>query len=131
MIPHGMHLELQVENIQYYIRPAIQEHNMTADRYVGAVGRRRRQSPFEVRRAGLDFFLQAGRKSPTPDKLPFQTWWQLIALGQTGRQSITMVCVPVPHLFPVTIAIVFTAIITLVIAVFSMSFAVTFTFTLG
>jgi hypothetical protein len=37
-----------VENIYYDKRPAIQEHNVSADEDVLAIGRRRRQLPFKI-----------------------------------------------------------------------------------
>jgi hypothetical protein len=41
-------LEPQVENIYYHERPAIQEHNVSADEDVLAIRRRRRQLPFKI-----------------------------------------------------------------------------------
>jgi hypothetical protein len=41
-------LEPQVENIYYHERPAIQEHNVSADKDMLAIRRRRRQLPFKI-----------------------------------------------------------------------------------
>jgi len=41
-------LESQMENIYYHKRPAIQEHNVSANKDMLAIGRRRRQLPFKI-----------------------------------------------------------------------------------
>jgi hypothetical protein len=41
-------LEPQMENIYYHKRPAIQEHNMSANKDMLAIQRRRRQLPFKI-----------------------------------------------------------------------------------
>jgi len=41
-------LEPQMENIHYHKRPAIQEHNVSADEDMLAIRRRRRQLPFKI-----------------------------------------------------------------------------------
>ena len=41
-------LEPQMENIYYHKRPAIQEHNVSANKDMLAIGRRRRQLPFKI-----------------------------------------------------------------------------------
>jgi len=37
-----------MENIYYHERPAIQEHNVSADKDMLAIRRRRRQLPFKI-----------------------------------------------------------------------------------
>ena len=41
-------LEPQMENIYYHKRPAIQEHNVSANKDMLTIGRRRRQLPFKI-----------------------------------------------------------------------------------
>jgi hypothetical protein len=41
-------LEPQVENIYYHKRPAIQENNVSTNKDMLAIGRRRRQFPFKI-----------------------------------------------------------------------------------
>jgi hypothetical protein len=41
-------LEPQVKNIYYHKRPAIQEHNVSANKDMLAIGRRRRQFLFKI-----------------------------------------------------------------------------------
>src|SRR6266566_3656562 len=92
-------LEFEMKDVQNHIGPPVQQHNVGANDDVGAIGRRRRQSSFEVRRAGLD------------------------ALLQSGRQTGAMFFVPVVHLIPVVIAIGAVSIIAIVIMTASVSLA--------
>ena len=41
-------LEAQMENIYYHKRPAIQEHNVSPNKDMLTIGRRRRQLPFKI-----------------------------------------------------------------------------------
>jgi hypothetical protein len=41
-------LEAQMEDIYYDKRPAIQEHNVSANKDMLTIGRRRRQLPFKI-----------------------------------------------------------------------------------
>jgi hypothetical protein len=41
-------LEPQMENIYHHKRPAIQEHNVSANKDMLTIGRRRRQLPFKI-----------------------------------------------------------------------------------
>jgi hypothetical protein len=41
-------LEAQMENVYYHERPAIQEHNVSANKDMLTIGRRRRQLPFKI-----------------------------------------------------------------------------------
>ena len=41
-------LEAQMENIYYHKRPAIQEHNVSANKDMLTIRRRRRQLPFKI-----------------------------------------------------------------------------------
>jgi hypothetical protein len=124
-----------VEDIEDNRCPAIHEHDMAPDDHVCAVRWRWRQPPFKVERARLNFLLQTWRKCSSANKLLFQAGRQLISLGQSGRQSISMLRIPVPHLFPVAIPIIVTVIFTtvtfvvFVIAVFFVSFAVSLSLT--
>jgi len=43
-----------MENIYYHKRPAIQEHNVSANKDMLAIRRRRRQFPFKVDGDGID-----------------------------------------------------------------------------
>ena len=113
-LAYRAHLQLQVKNVEYHVGPAIHKHDMPPDNYVGTVRWRRRQPPFKVRRAGLDAFPQTRRKCSAANKLLFQAGRQLIPLGQSGRQSLAMLGVPVAHFFPVAIPIIVVPIFTTV-----------------
>jgi hypothetical protein len=43
-----------MENIYYHKRPAIQEHNVSANKDMLAIGRRRRQLPFKIDRNSIN-----------------------------------------------------------------------------
>jgi hypothetical protein len=47
-------LESQVEKIYYHKRPAIEEHNMSANKGMLAIWRRRRQPPFKIDGNNMD-----------------------------------------------------------------------------
>jgi hypothetical protein len=104
-----------MKDVQNHIGPPVQQHNVGANDDVGAIGRRRRQSSFEVRRAGLDALLQSGRERSATNELPLKTGGQLIPFGESGRQTSAMFFVPVVHLIPVVIAIGAVSIIAIVI----------------
>jgi len=108
-------LEFEMKDVQNHIGPPVQQHNVGANDDVGAIGRRRRQSSFEVRRAGLDALLQSGRERSATNELPLKTGGQLIPFGESGRQTGAMFFVPVVHLIPVVIAIGAVSIIAIVI----------------
>ncbi len=104
---------------------------MSSNDDVSPIRWRRRQSPFKVRWARLNFLLQTRRKGSAADELLFQTGRQLIPLGQSGRQTFAMLRVPMAHFFPVAVPIIVAAIIAnvtvivFVIAVLFVTFAVT------
>ncbi len=104
-----------MKDVQNHIGPPVQQHNVGANDDVGAIGRRRRQSSFEVRRAGLDALLQSGRERSATNELPLKAGGQLIPFGESGRQTGAMFFVPVVHLIPVVIAIGAVSIIAIVI----------------
>jgi hypothetical protein len=43
-----------MENIYYHKRPAIQEHNVSANKDMFTIGRRRRQLPFKIDGNSID-----------------------------------------------------------------------------
>jgi len=110
-----------MKDVQNHIGPPVQQHNVGANDDVGAIGRRRRQSSFEVRRAGLDALLQSGRERSATNELPLKAGGQLIPFGESGRQTGAMFFVPVVHLIPVVIAIGAVSIIAIVIMTVSVS----------
>ncbi len=116
-------LEFEMKDVQNHIGPPVQQHNVGANDDVGAIGRRRRQSSFEVRRAGLDALLQSGRERSATNELPLKAGGQLIPFGEPGRQTGAMFFVPVVHLIPVVIAIGAVSIIAIVIMTASVSLA--------
>src|SRR6267142_942748 len=65
-----------MENIYYHERLAIQEHNVSANKNMLTIRRRRRQLPFQ---------------------LPFQSGRQLILLCESRRQVFPMALVPAMH----------------------------------
>jgi hypothetical protein len=108
-----------MKDVEDHVGPLVQQHDVSANDDVGAIGRRRRQLPFEFRREGLNFLLQAWRERPATNELPFQTGRQLISLRKSGRQIRAMLYVPVPHFFPVAIAVVGVSIIAIAITAMS------------
>jgi len=112
-----------MKDVQNHIGPPVQQHNVGANDDMGAIGRRRRQSSFEVRRAGLDALLQSGRERSATNELPLKTGGQLIPFGESGRQTGAMFFVPVVHLIPVVIAIGAVSIIAIFIMTVSALFA--------
>jgi hypothetical protein len=73
----------------------------------------------------LDFLPQARRECTAHHELFLQTRRQLIPLGETGREVVVMVVIPVPHRIAVVIAVNIAApVVVIVIAVFVATVAV-------
>ena len=114
-----------MEDIGNQIGSPVQQNNMSADNDMREIWRRRRQAPLKIRRARLDFFLQSRRKRSSHNELPFQTWRQLVAFGQTGREVIAMVGVPAPHSGAVIISEAVVPIVGVTVFIFVVAVAVT------
>ena len=54
--------QFHVHEIHHHIGPAIQQNNVTSNEHMGAIGRRGRQIPVQVRGARMNLFLQAWRQ---------------------------------------------------------------------
>jgi hypothetical protein len=111
-----------MENIDHYVRPAVQQHDVTANEHVSAVRGRRWQTLFEVWRTGLDALLQPWRERAAPHELPFESRRQLVSFGKSRRQIVLVVVIPTPD---VAIMISVVAGLLVVIAVFPVAFSVT------
>jgi hypothetical protein len=94
-----------MENIYYHKRPAIQEHNVSADEDVLAIGRRRRQLPFKIDGNSINPSPETGRQRATKFQLPFQSRRQSIPLCETRRQVSPMVLVPAMHSLVIAVII--------------------------
>jgi hypothetical protein len=55
-------LEAQMENVYYHERPAIQQHNVSANKDMLTIGRRRRQLPFKIDGNSINPAPQIGRQ---------------------------------------------------------------------
>jgi hypothetical protein len=55
--------KLEVVNVDYKIRPAINEDDIATNQDMRTVGRRRRKAALQIFRARIHFLLQAWRKS--------------------------------------------------------------------
>ena len=90
-----------MENIYDHKRPAIQEHNVSANEDMLAIRRRRRQLPFKIDGNSINPSPQTGRQRAPKFQLPFQTGRQSIPLCESRRQVSAMVLVPAMHNFVV------------------------------
>jgi len=86
------------------IHPVHQNH-MPTDEYMRAIGWRRRQLPFEFRRARIHSSAQLHRKHPAHDKLALQFRRQAVPVSQSPWQVIMMRRVPATHRIVVAVAI--------------------------
>jgi len=86
-----------MENIYYHKRPAIQEHNVSADKDMLAIRRRRRQLPFKIDGNSINPSPQTGRQRAPKFQLPFQAGRQSIPLCESRRQVSAMALVPAMH----------------------------------
>ena len=98
---------------------------MSANHHVSAVGRRRRQPPFEFFWAGLEPFLESWRQRPSADELLFQAGRQTILLREPGRKLVPMFVISAADNFAIVTFIVFGVLVVLV-AVFVVALAMTF-----
>src|SRR5579875_684565 len=69
---------------------------MSADEDMLAMRRRRRQYPHQIRRARLDASPEPWRQSSANHELPFQPGRQVVASGQSRRQTIGIVALAIP-----------------------------------
>jgi hypothetical protein len=112
-----------MENIDHNVRLAIQQDDVTANQHMRLVGRRRRQSTFQIWRARLDALLQARRKRAAADELLLETWGQAVFLGKSRRQVILVSAVPVANIAIVTLVV---AALLIVISMFGVTIRVPF-----
>ena len=123
-----------MENIYYHKRPAIQEHNVSADKDMLAIRRRRRQLPFKIDGNSINPSPQTGRQRAPKFQLPFQAGRQSIPLCETGRQVSAMALVPAMHnlvvsdIIPMPMPMVFIAVVFVAVAVTLSIFIVIFVF---
>ena len=121
-----------MENIYDHKRTAIQEHNVSADKDMLAIRRRRRQLPFKIDRNSINPSPQAGRQRAPKFQLPFQSWRQSIPLCETRRQVSPMALVPAMHNLVVSdiipVPMVFIAVLFVAAAVALSIFIVIFVF---
>jgi len=86
-----------MENIYDHKRPAIQEHNVSANKDMLAIRRRRRQLPFKIDGNSINPSPQTGRQRAPKFQLPFQAGRQSIPLCESRRQVSAMALVPAMH----------------------------------
>jgi hypothetical protein len=105
-----------VKNVHHHETSGVHQNNVAADDGMPAIGRRRRQPPFQIIGAGLHLFAQARRKSAAHHELSFEPGRQPVPLGEPGREAVAMVAIPPAHL--IAIVIVVTVAVSVLIFVF-------------
>jgi len=78
---------------------------VSTDQDVGAFWRGRSQAPLEFLGAGLNALLQTGWKCAAAHELLFQSWRQLVSLGEPRRKMIPVIVIPAAHGFMVAVSI--------------------------
>jgi hypothetical protein len=111
-----------VENVDDHVGPAVQQNKMAANHDVGAIGRRRRQAPFEFFGTRLEAFLETWRERAALHKLLFQPRRQFIPLGEPGRKATAVAAIPVANDLTV---VIFIKMFTLIVVVFVVTFPMT------
>ena len=121
-----------MENIYDHKRPAIQEHNVSADKDMLAIRRRRRQLPFKIDGNSINPSPQTGRQRAPKFQLLFQSRRQAILFCETRRQVSPMALVPAMHNIVVSdiipMPMVFIAVLFVAVAVTLSIFIVIFVF---
>jgi len=105
----------------------VQENDVAADKKLTAVGRGRGQAVFEFLRARIKLFLQTRRERSVAHELLFETWRQMIFLGESGREMGFALVIPTADFLFVRIVIAIGITIIVVIAMLVVTFAVTVT----
>jgi hypothetical protein len=114
-----------MENIYDHKRPAIQEHNVSADKDMLAIRRRRRQLLFKIDGNSINPSPQTGRQRAPKFQLPFQSRRQSILFRETRRQVSPMALVPAVHnlvvadIIPMPMPMVFIAVLFVAVALSS------------
>jgi hypothetical protein len=96
---------LEMEDVDYKVCPAIQENHVAANYDVRALWRRGRKAAFQLLGTRLDALLQAWRERPSADELLLEAWRQSVFFRQPGRKIIVVVVIPAAHGHAVVIAI--------------------------
>src|SRR6266403_38484 len=94
-----------MENIYYHKRPAIQEHNVSANKDMLAIRWRRRQLPFKIDGNSINPPPETGRQRAPKFQLPFQARRQSIPLRESRRQVSPMALVPAMHNLVIAVTI--------------------------
>jgi hypothetical protein len=97
--------DFEVDYVHDHVGSAVQEDEVSTDQDVGAFWRGRCQAPLEFLGAGLNALLQTGWKCAAAHQLFFQSWRQLISLGESRRKMIPVIVIPAAHGFMVAISI--------------------------
>jgi hypothetical protein len=121
---------LKMKDVHNYICSAIHQNNVSSDEHVSAIGRWRRQPPFQILGARLKAFLEPRRECAAPRKLLFQSRRQLVSFGKSGRKIVLVVVVPFAHGFTVGILIEMLALV-VAIPVFFVTFSMAVSVTLS
>jgi len=100
-----------VEDVDDYVRFAVEKHDVAADEHVRAVRRGWRQTPFQFLGAGVHTLLQTRGKRAAYDQLLFQTGRKLVPLGEPGREMAFVLGVPAADLLLVVLVVVVVAIV--------------------
>src|SRR5215831_10463928 len=116
---------LEVKDIDDLEIPGIQQHDMAADQYMSTIRRRWWKLALQLIRAAVILLAQTRRKRTPPYQLPFQSRRQPVALGQSRRQVVLVIVVPIPAAKFVAIMIAIpVAILVTIVIVIAMMFAV-------
>ena len=95
----------EVDYVYYHVGSAVQEDEVSTDQDVGAFWRGRSQAPLEFLGAGLNALLQTAWKCAAAHELLFQSWRQLVSLGEPRRKMIPVIVIPAAHGFMVAVSI--------------------------
>jgi hypothetical protein len=119
---------LKMKDVHNYIGSAIQQNNVSANQHMRAIGRWRRQPPFQILGTRLKAFLEPRRECAAPRKLLFQTRGQLVSFGKSGRKIVLMVIIPFAHGFTVVVLIkIFALVVCVSMFIVPLSMAVSVT----
>src|SRR5215471_11597827 len=116
----------EVKDIDNLEIPGVKQHDMAADQYMGTIRRRRWKLALQLIRAAVILLAQTRRKRTPPYQLPFQSGRKPVAFGQSRRQVILVIVMPIPaaKFVAIMIAIPVAIPVTIVVIVIAMMFAV-------
>ena len=116
--------QFHVHEIHHHIGPAIQQNNVTSNEHMGAIGRRGRQIPVQVRGARMNLFLQAWRQRSAAHQLLFKSGRQSVPLRKPRWKIVSVLGIPAVNVLLVLVVIAAIFVPIVVVAVLVVAFAV-------